>query len=445
MKENTSMISYIKASSALDIEFYGKGNARLLSEISPYQGEYYGPPGTQEMHHRPPPYDRPDMGNPKQMSNNPGDYYRDQYNEYPGDNNMDNGYWGMAPDDNIQKLYSPVMIGGNFQMGLGNSLTFEDYEKQLNKPSKQSIDHKKGNKYFASKKKRRIAQNAAAAAAAAAANVATNGPDFYNPQRNAMRMQEPLGYDPRMGKEFDSYIRGVNEEPTGRAVEYFDKFEKQSNPFKNEINIHEMPYNYKEFNKQLMKSQGHKSHGKSSRKLKKLAQPGNLLKKKKRKPKGLLVYLIKRIIKAVKRSDAMYETEILNIIIEAHNAEEQEGEENKERGFLDDVKDKLTVMSPIVSSSILLALFALFDIVWATVLSTIIFVLSIIYVWYKYSKCKRLFKKYRESEDQKLSEPTDNKKKKKEEDHDHFHPHALPHPLPLPHSHHLPHPQHYMN
>ncbi|CAA9991321.1 Plasmodium exported protein, unknown function [Plasmodium knowlesi strain H] len=113
--------------------------------------------------------------------------------------------------------------------------------------------------------------------------------------------------------------------------------------------------------------------------------------------------MLEDFIKFVKKSDAMYETEILKIMTDSTGAYDgQQIEQKKNKGLIRMLKDKLIIISPVISISFFLAVFALFNIIPGVIVTSIILLATISYVWYKYKKCKRINKMYGIYDEQKL-------------------------------------------
>ncbi|KJP87560.1 hypothetical protein AK88_02726 [Plasmodium fragile] len=115
--------------------------------------------------------------------------------------------------------------------------------------------------------------------------------------------------------------------------------------------------------------------------------------------------ILENFIKFIKKSDAIYETEILSIITGTSCAYDgQHLEQKKNKGLRHMLKDKLFIISPIISVSVFLILFALLNVISGVVITSMILSATIAYVWYKYKKCKRINKIYGVYDEQKLME-----------------------------------------
>ncbi|CAA9988839.1 Plasmodium exported protein, unknown function [Plasmodium knowlesi strain H] len=114
------------------------------------------------------------------------------------------------------------------------------------------------------------------------------------------------------------------------------------------------------------------------------------------KPKGKLARFFNGITHFVKRSDAMYEAELLKVMklfSSTKNNNEAKLGTNKR------TVNKITVISPILTVATIFILFAIHSEIVGMIVSAVLFVLSSIYVYYKYRKCKFMLKVYSKNND----------------------------------------------
>ncbi|VUZ96759.1 Plasmodium exported protein, unknown function [Plasmodium vivax] len=115
--------------------------------------------------------------------------------------------------------------------------------------------------------------------------------------------------------------------------------------------------------------------------------------KEESKEKGGFINKIKNFIK---KSDAMYETELLNVMMLSANSKNKTG---AKLGIKKQILNKVTILSPVLAMSIFFILFAVFNKVPGMIVSAIFVAIACIYVIYKHKKCKRMFKVYGKTND----------------------------------------------
>lgn len=115
----------------------------------------------------------------------------------------------------------------------------------------------------------------------------------------------------------------------------------------------------------------------------------------KKKYIGFIRYIIKKLMKYLKKSDALYETELINIM-SYYNNQQGRNVRKKKRSLTRKIKDFLTVLSPILVFAVTLVLCYMYNSNTGIIVSSIFLIASVLYVWYKYKKCKRLCKLYGE-------------------------------------------------
>ncbi|GAB69342.1 Pv-fam-d protein [Plasmodium cynomolgi strain B] len=361
MKESRSMISYMKvftyslivwssqyarnSSNALcDLSCY-KGNNRLLGEGSMYslRGDFPMRPRNGGG------YRDDELHNMSRRMNSAVNdaHFERRFQALSSEDNLQGGFKAMMHDDNIQKRFSAIMHEGDNGRGSGNS-----FENEFNTRGRSNYyqHYKKGSGL----------------------------------KKNVMGL---LKYDKYSGRKGQS-SRGARD------------FDRQAHRYQQDIEAHQTPYNFNTFDITLNTHMPlFDSNGPlEEHEIKHVVQ-------KKRLNRSALESILESFIKFVKKSDAMYETELLGIMTGTTGAYDgQHLEQKKNKGLGGMLKDKLTIISPIISIAIFLVLFVVFDVLSGVVITSILLIATALYVWYKYNKCERINKMYGIYDEQKLME-----------------------------------------
>ncbi|SBT51091.1 Pv-fam-d protein [Plasmodium ovale wallikeri] len=307
------------------------------------------------------------------------DQFQNRFNHLAEQVERENGYRAVH-DDNIQKRFNAIVnergeYGDKIHKGKSHS---SDYRRRHHSHSKKQDDHLK--KMFDALKYDEHSGRK------------VSSPRVKNQYNKEHRAIKKYYHDNGVDEEDD-------DEMSLKALQYFDNFEKKSNPFRSENLPEDFHGEYK------IPNEGARRH----LPLKVYEQPSKGKKSKsrrsygRRKHRGILGSIIHTFAKFVKKSDAMYETELLSIM--AHeNIVGPNGKVSKKRkrGIVNSIQDKLTILSPVFAIAIFLLLFVVFEMTPGIVLSSIFLVLSVVYVWYKYGKCKRICNLYGRCDEKKL-------------------------------------------
>ncbi|SBS89049.1 Pv-fam-d protein [Plasmodium ovale curtisi] len=352
--------------------------SRLLSEHDDYEEQDYGVLRNRIMDI----LDEDDStfaGRLKDLVHN--DQFQNRFSQLAEQVERENGYRAVH-DDNIQKRFNAIInergeYGDKINKGRSYS---NNYGRKQHSPMKKQDDHLK--KMFDALK---YDEN--------------SGRKVSSPRVNNQYNKD---YRPR--KQYYHDDDGVDEEDDDelplKALQYFDDFEKKSNPFRTENLPEDFHGEYKFANEEPHRHLSLKAYEQPAKGKKSKARRGTYGRKKNR---GILGSILHSFAKFVKKSDAMYETELLSIMSpEGTVGSNGKVRRKRKHGLVNSIKDKLTILSPVLAIGIFLLLFVVFDMTPGIVLSSIFLVLSVAYVWYKYGKCKRVYNLYGRCDEKRL-------------------------------------------
>ncbi|GAW81556.1 Plasmodium exported protein, unknown function [Plasmodium gonderi] len=194
-----------------------------------------------------------------------------------------------------------------------------------------------------------------------------NGPKYYDDENDERQFHSPKRGDDPYGKNFDQ--QKFDNQGRHFDKQKFDNYNKQGGPNRISNQGKKEPMDEK---KNVVSSGASK------------------------KPKGKVAKMAHAFKNFVKKSDAMYETELLHVLMKIRESQEAGG---KPLGLKVKVSNKITTFSPVLAISVFFLLFAIFQNTGGLIVSSITLVLAGIYVYYKYNKCKRMCKVYGKSND----------------------------------------------
>ncbi|ANQ10979.1 Pv-fam-d protein [Plasmodium coatneyi] len=314
-------------------------------------------------------------------------HFESKFQELCSEDNLQGSFDSMLHDENIQKQFNAIMCEGDYPRMSGNSYRNNEYYETGpgTRAGKHYNDYGRGRS------------------------------DDYDDYKKGSGRKGDLGslnYDKHSGnRDYSSgggyYMDSGHSSRDQSALtsgphvsEYLSNdYDRQAHPYQQNLETYQPPPN--NFNTFDVTLNTHMPLSQSNAPIEELEIKHVLQKKKINKSAPLSV--IEGFIKFIKKVDAMYETEILRIMTGTTGAYDgQHVEQKKNKGLIKMLKDKINIFSPVISIAFFVGVFALFNIMPAVVVTSVILIATMIYVWYKYKKCKRINKMYAVYDEQKL-------------------------------------------
>ncbi|KAI4837032.1 hypothetical protein MKS88_003499 [Plasmodium brasilianum] len=211
---------------------------------------------------------------------------------------------------------------------------------------------------------------------------------------NHNNYQKPLNKLQNVGDRYNSHYDSL--ESDDDLSEIFVDSSKYASHYKEQSGLSESENDYYKKQPDSSKHHNYRSQAvtdkstKSSRTFSNMNERKRQNKRGKKKRKGIIKKVLYPLTNFVKKTDAIYESELLKTLM----ANVVNKNSKKKRGFNKKIVDGLTITSPVLAMSIFLLLFALQNVTPGIVISVFFVVLALYYVFHKYKKCKHLCKVY---------------------------------------------------
>ncbi|EUD64378.1 hypothetical protein C922_05228 [Plasmodium inui San Antonio 1] len=326
---------------------------------------------------------------PRRMNSTIKDsYLESRFHALSSEDNLQGSFTSKVHDDDLQKRFSAIMREGDYPRTSGNSYRDNDYYGRGSgtRDGKHDDDYGRG---------------------------WSGDYGHYKKKSDSRHASDLLKYDKYSGRRDHSsrgghymdrghYSRGrsghISRPPVSEDLAH--DIDRQDHYYKQYLESHDTPYSFTTFDisKKPHMPLSDSQTPMGTRDIKHLMDKVEL-------HKSALKSMWEGFIKFLKKSDAMYETEILRILEGTTGSYDgQHIQPKKYKGLGGILKDYLTILSPVISVATFLTLFGVFVIKEGIIITSIALIATMLYVWYKYKKCKHINRIYGIYDKQQLME-----------------------------------------